>query len=153
MDLVPGSNYDVKVFKIIKSGVLVQLKDESTELIHISNISSKFVGNIADFVTVGETYKARAQVGKIKDVELSLKHLDLGPYLSRPAKSEHRSTDTSTRCVTTQSKEGSRPSKSSIDKMLLDLREAQSQDYSYDRNRKSKRKDRREYKSKRRRDY
>lgn len=79
MELSVGSYYSVSVVRLINSGAIVELEDGSTQLIHISNISNKYVSNISDFVSVGNTYSALAINGKVKPIELSLAHLDLGP--------------------------------------------------------------------------
>lgn len=77
--LVVGESYQVTVKSIIKSGAVVELQPGWTELIHISNMSSGFVSNVEDYVKVGCTYEAKAKEGKVKPVELSLSHLNLGP--------------------------------------------------------------------------
>lgn len=77
MELVASQKYPVKVLRIIKAGLIVEMEDKSTELIHISKIANAYVSNAADFVTVGETYEAEAIQGTARPVELSLKHLNL----------------------------------------------------------------------------
>lgn len=77
MELKIGNKYNVKVSKIIKVGIIVELDDGSTQLIHVSNISNKYVSNIEDFVTVGNTYEATCQEGKINATELTLRPLNL----------------------------------------------------------------------------
>lgn len=73
-----GQEYGVTVLKILPAGIIVHLHGtDFTELIHISEISPDFVSNIAEYVTVGETYTAKAQVSKYGNKELSLKHLNL----------------------------------------------------------------------------
>lgn len=78
MNLVIGTMYVVEVVKAVKSGIIVKIADdESTELIHLSNISEKFVADPLDFVSVGNCYVAECIKGKAKPCELSLKHLNL----------------------------------------------------------------------------
>lgn len=73
MKLVVGETYDVTVEKILPYGAIVRMKDNSTQLIHISNISERFVKDVNDFVAVGETLKADCIAGKVKPEELSIK--------------------------------------------------------------------------------
>lgn len=77
MDLKVGQAYDVTVVKILGFGAIVALEDGSTELIHISNISDRYVVDVSDFVQVDHTYSALCVEGKVKPAELSLKHLSL----------------------------------------------------------------------------
>lgn len=79
MELKLGQIYHVTVIRVLDFGAVVALEDGSTELIHISNISDKYVSNVSDFVEVGHTYSAIGCAGKKKDVELTLKMLDLQP--------------------------------------------------------------------------
>lgn len=88
MNIEVDSIYPVTVTKIIKAGAVVQFEDGDTNLIHISNISDRFVSNVELFVQVGKTYDAMAIEGKVRPVELSLKHLRLQPA------SQNRSSDT-----------------------------------------------------------
>lgn len=69
--------YPAKVVKIEKFGIIVEMEDRSTILVHISNISNSFVSDPANFVSVGETHLAKCIEGKTRPLELSLKHLDL----------------------------------------------------------------------------
>lgn len=73
MELVVGDRYDITVVNIVKSGAIVELKDGSTELIHISNLSNKYVQDISEFVQIGDMYTAIAIPGRSRDIELSLK--------------------------------------------------------------------------------
>lgn len=85
MELQIGNTYNVKVAKIIKSGIIVEMSDESTEFIHLSNISDQYVNNISNFVSVGYIYTATCIKGKSKPFELSLKPLNLKPAsLNKP---------------------------------------------------------------------
>lgn len=72
-----GSVYNVTVEKFVKSGAIVRLEDGSTQLIHVSKISSHYVKNIEDFLEIGETYQATCVEGKNKPLELSLVPLNL----------------------------------------------------------------------------
>lgn len=72
-----GKQYKVKVVKFVSSGIIVELQDKTTALIHISQISNEFVESAKDFVAVGTTYDATAITGKSKPVELTLRPLSL----------------------------------------------------------------------------
>lgn len=90
MELELGKKYNVKVIKMLDFGIVVKMLDEPeycTELIHVSQISDRFVKNIESFVSVGNEYEAEAVSGngKGKDVQLSLKHLHIEPIrVSKP---------------------------------------------------------------------
>ena len=58
-------------------GIFVQLQNSSSGLIHISEISKKFVKNINDYVTIGEVIRAEVldQVDEYH-YQLSIKDLD-----------------------------------------------------------------------------
>lgn len=77
MNLIVDELYDVEVLKISNKGLIVKLEDNSTELIHISRISSSYVRNLEDIFKVGDTYEAKAVKGIARPVELSLVHLNL----------------------------------------------------------------------------
>ena len=78
-DIKEGSFYPVTVTKLLARGIVVKLDDTgTTEFIHISKISKKFISNIADFVNVGNRLVAKGIRGKNGTNELSLIHLHLG---------------------------------------------------------------------------
>lgn len=66
MNIEPNSEYEVEVIRIVKSGVIVKLEDSSTELIHISNLSNRFVSKIEDVVSVGDKLKAYGKADRDK---------------------------------------------------------------------------------------
>ena len=73
-----GQEYGITVLKILPAGIIVHLSGtDFTELIHISEISTDYVSDISEYVTVGEKYTAKAQLGKYGNKELTLKHLNL----------------------------------------------------------------------------
>ena len=61
-----------KITGVTDYGVFVQVDDEYTGLIHISEISNKFVSNIKEKFVVGDFLKAR-----VIDMDVSKKHLVL----------------------------------------------------------------------------
>ena len=73
MKLTVGETYNVKIEKILSYGAIVKMEDDSTQLIHISNISDKFVKDVGDYVTVGDIIKADCIKGNVKPEELSIK--------------------------------------------------------------------------------
>lgn len=85
MNLVIGQTYPATVVEILPFGAVVSLEDNSTELIHVSNIADCYITNISDFVGVGRTYLATACKGKKLDVELTLKPLHLKSSASKPS--------------------------------------------------------------------
>ena len=72
-DLVKG-----KVTGIENYGIFILLDDDYTGLIHISEISDKFVKSIFDYVQLGEIISAKVieVLEKDKKVKLSIKNLD-----------------------------------------------------------------------------
>ena len=85
MELVVGEQYQVKVVRILPKGAVVRLADDTTEFVHISNISDQYVNDIHDFIEEGLTYQAMCVKGKVHDAELSLKWLQLTPKRSTSA--------------------------------------------------------------------
>lgn len=72
--------YLVTVISIRSKGIVVQPENEpETEFIHISKISPAFVSDISNFVKVGDKLVAKGVKSDIKNVELSLLHLELHP--------------------------------------------------------------------------
>lgn len=82
MKLVVGETYEVEVIKILSYGAIVKMSDDTTQLLHISNISDKFVRDVNDFVKVGDKIKVDCIEGKVKPEELSIKQYtkDFDPY-------------------------------------------------------------------------
>lgn len=74
MKIKLGEEYEVTVDHIIKCGCVVRMKDNSTQLIHISQISDKFVKDINDFVHIGDKYVATAVQPTGLPLQLSIKH-------------------------------------------------------------------------------
>lgn len=66
MTITPNAEYQVEVVRIVKSGAIVKLEDDSTELIHISNLSNRFVAKIEDIVNVGDKLTAYGKADKDK---------------------------------------------------------------------------------------
>lgn len=82
MVLEKDKYYLVKVVKLIKSGAIVELDDGSTQLVHVSQIASKYVSDPSKFVEEGVFYSAKCVEGKSKDDSglcLSFKYLNMGP--------------------------------------------------------------------------
>lgn len=73
MELKIGQKYEIEVIKILKYGIIVKLDDESTQFIHISNLSDKFISDISDILNVGDRRLATGVSGNKYPVELSLK--------------------------------------------------------------------------------
>lgn len=73
MELVIGNKYECKATKILPYGAVMEMEDGTTQLLHISNISYKYVSDVGEFIQVGKTYTVRAVKGKVRDVEITLK--------------------------------------------------------------------------------
>lgn len=75
-----GDIIDVKITGIQPYGAFASLPDNSTGLIHISEISEKFVKSIENFVQIGETIKVKVLDfdKETNHAKLSLKAIDKG---------------------------------------------------------------------------
>ena len=73
-----GDIIDVKITGIQPYGAFASLPDNSTGLIHISEISDKFVKSIDSFVKVGESIKVKVIDfdQETNNAKLSLKSID-----------------------------------------------------------------------------
>ena len=80
-----GQIVEVKVSGIEAYGIFVKLDNESNGLIHISEISSKFVKDINDFVKIDDLILA-----KIIDVDHNSKHISLSikETMTKPKKTD-----------------------------------------------------------------
>lgn len=77
MDLSVGNQYEVIATKFVPSGVIVTLTDNTTELIHVSQIASTYVKSAQEYVRLGQSYIAVAVAGRSRPAELSLLNLHL----------------------------------------------------------------------------
>ena len=75
---------DIKIGNIIKCtvtgietyGIFVSTKEDYTGLIHISEISNKFVKNVSDYAKVGESIYAKVIGIDNNKLKLSIKNID-----------------------------------------------------------------------------
>lgn len=91
MDLTVGEKYKVVAERILERGIVARLEDGTTQFIHISQLSDRFVKNISDVITVGEEYEASCIVSKVKGAELSLRKEEkyTPKKFERPAAQNH----------------------------------------------------------------
>ena len=87
MRLNIGEKYIVTITEIKPFGAVIQFKDESTQMLHISHISDTFVQNIEEFMNVGEQIEVYAIPGKVKSVELTIRQSEIDRYESCDGKS------------------------------------------------------------------
>lgn len=83
MQLEIGKTYKVTVVKTLPVGAVVKMEDNTTELVHISNIADCYVSNVSDFVQVGKTYFATCEEGEKRPIQLTFKPLRLKSSVSR----------------------------------------------------------------------
>lgn len=84
MKLSAGQEYPVKVIKLLNIGAIVEMPDKSTELVHISQISDKYVKSVEYFLSVGDELVARCvECNGSRPLQLSFKHLDLQPIATK----------------------------------------------------------------------
>ena len=126
--LTKDQHYNLTVIKILERGAVCTVSgvDNRTGFVHISKIANFFVSNIADFVTVGDTYD-----GICLDPEkfnFSLLHLDLQKKQSadtekiekheKPEKPIRQETAKKTTQPPSERKPYSRPKIYSLDDMI-----------------------------------
>lgn len=74
MQLEVGKIYEGKVTGITKFGAFVDLGENQTGMVHISEVAPTFVKEITDFITMGQTVKVRVlNIGEEGKVSLSIK--------------------------------------------------------------------------------
>lgn len=84
MNLAVGQEYYVTVIKLLNIGAIVEMSDKSTELVHISQISDKYVKSVEYFLSVGDKLVARCvECNRSRPLQLSFKHLDLQPIATK----------------------------------------------------------------------
>ena len=132
--LIAGEVYDVTVAAVKERCIVVSIDGtEYTDIIHISNISSKFITNLAEYAYVGMNLKAKAVKWNGK-VELSVKALESETDHSRPVhKYQKRDGKSQPRQSSANSDAKGKKQSSDFDKMLASC-EASFKDKMRDRN-------------------
>lgn len=78
MQLEVGDVVEGKVSGITKFGAFVNLSDEKTGMIHISEISTDFVNDIKDYLEIGQNVKTKIiNISEKNEIALSIKRLML----------------------------------------------------------------------------
>ena len=78
MNLELGEVYIITPIRFENFGAIVELQDGSTSLLHVSQISDKYVKDPSEYLSIGYEYVAKAVQGVgARPVQLSLKHLGL----------------------------------------------------------------------------
>ena len=93
MQLEVGKIYEGKVTGITKFGAFIDLGENKTGMVHISEVAPTFVKEITDFITMGETVKVRVlNIGDDGKISLSIKRAADTPPPSqqRPQQSQQR---------------------------------------------------------------
>jgi len=89
-----GSIVEGTVVDIVKFGAFVKIRGGKTGLIHISQISDKFVKEVSDFVTIGTHVVAKIiSVDDKGRIQLSLKNIspeEAAAFLSEPAEDSEK---------------------------------------------------------------
>ena len=92
MQLEVGKIYEGKVTGITKFGAFIDLGENQTGMVHISEVAPTFVKEITDFITMGQTVKVRVlNIGDGGKISLSIKRaMDTPPQAqSRPLRSHN----------------------------------------------------------------
>ena len=85
MNLELGEAYIVTPIRFDTYGAIVELQDGSTSLLHVSQISDKYVKDPSEYLSIGHEYVAKAVQGVgDRPVQLSLKHLGLQSCFEQP---------------------------------------------------------------------
>lgn len=89
-NLEEGSIVEGKVTKIKPFGALVQLPGNIQGLVHISHVSSEYVQNVNEYVSVGDVIKVKilSVDAKANKVSLSIKEAN-APTAPEPPKKEY----------------------------------------------------------------
>ena len=93
MQLEVGKIYEGKVTGITKFGAFIDLGENKTGMVHISEVAPTFVKEITDFISMGETVKVRVlNIGDDGKISLSIKRaVDTPPpSQQRPQQSQQR---------------------------------------------------------------
>ncbi len=92
MQLEVGKIYEGKVTGITKFGAFIDLGENQTGMVHISEVAPTFVKEITDYITVGETVKVRVlNIGEDGKISLSIKRaVDNPPAPQRQQQSQQR---------------------------------------------------------------
>ena len=94
MQLEVGKIYEGKVTGITKFGAFVDLGDNVTGMVHISEVAPTFVKEITEFVTMGQTVKVKVlNIGEEGKVSLSIKRAVDTPPASQPRPQRPRGFD------------------------------------------------------------
>ncbi len=76
MAIEVGGVVEGKVTRITNFGAFVELEDEKSGLIHISEVANEYVSNVSDFLHEGETVQAKVvSIDANGKVALSLKRM------------------------------------------------------------------------------
>lgn len=74
MALTVGEILEGKVERLTKFGAFISLPDNEVGLVHISEVDTKYVKNVEDVLTIGETVKVKVVAIKEKGkIDLSIK--------------------------------------------------------------------------------
>lgn len=85
MNLELGEAYIITPIRFETFGAIVELQDGSTSLLHVSQISDKYVKDPSEYLFIGHEYVAKAVQGVgDKPVQLSVKHLGLKSCFVQP---------------------------------------------------------------------
>ena len=93
MQLEVGKIYEGKVTGITKFGAFIDLGENKTGMVHISEVAPTFVKEITDFISMGETVKVRVlNIGDDGKISLSIERATDTPPPSqqRPQQSQQR---------------------------------------------------------------
>ncbi len=79
MSFEVGSIIEGKVTGLTKFGAFVDLGEEKTGMVHISEVASTYVKEITDFVNVGQTVKVKVlSIDEAGKISLSMKQAEAG---------------------------------------------------------------------------
>jgi len=85
MHFTIGERYLGEVIEIKPYGAVLKFSDESTYLLHISNIADEFVQDVSKYVSIGDTCEVLAIPGKVKAIELTRRNVDIDKLIEEEA--------------------------------------------------------------------
>lgn len=83
MAIQVGDILEGKVLNIMQYGVFVQLPDNNKGLVHISEVSNKFVSDINTILSQGQIVKVKVISTDNGKIALSIKQLEEKPVINR----------------------------------------------------------------------
>ena len=86
MELTVGAVLEGKVKSITNFGAFIALPEGRTGMVHISEVSNRYVNDIREHLTEGQDVKVMVLAVDGNKINLSMKRLEPKPEVNRPAR-------------------------------------------------------------------